>query len=78
MASRAVAPKARSSLANVTMRMLLAVATPTHIMAPISDGTLRVVPVTKSIHKMPAMAPGRAVRMMNGSSQDWKLTAMSR
>ena len=58
--------------------MLLAVATPMHMMAPISDGTLSVVPVTNSIHRMPAIAPGRAVRMMNGSSQDWKFTVISR
>ncbi len=50
--------------------MLFAVATPMHIMAPISDGTLSVVPVRKSIHRMPAIAPGRAIRMMNGSSHD--------
>ena len=58
--------------------MLLAVATPMHMMAPISDGTLSVVPVTNSIHRMPAIAPGSAVRMMNGSSHDWKFTAISR
>ena len=33
----------RCSLANVTSRMLLAVATPMHMIAPISAGTLRVV-----------------------------------
>ena len=58
--------------------MLLAVATPTHMMAPINDGTLSVVPVTNSIHKIPAIAPGSAVRMMNGSTQDWKFTVISR
>ena len=36
----------------------------------VTGTTLSVVPVTKSIHRMPAKAPGRAVRMMNGSSQD--------
>ena len=49
-----------------------------HMIAPISDGTLSVVPVTNSIHKIPAIAPGSAVRMMNGSSHDWKFTAISR
>ena len=58
--------------------MLLAVATPMHMIAPISEGTLSVVPVTNSIHRMPAIAPGSAVRMMNGSSQDWKFTVISR
>ena len=33
-----------------------------------------MVPVTNSIHRMPAIAPGSAVRMMNGSSHDWKFT----
>jgi len=42
---------ARSSLAKVTIRMLLAVATPMHMMAPIREGTLSVVPVTNNIHK---------------------------
>ena len=66
-------PSARSSLAKVTSRMLLAVATPMHMMAPISDGTFKVVCVIKSIHRIPASAPGSAIRMMNGSSQDWKV-----
>ena len=48
-------PVARSSLANVTSRMLFAVATPMPMIAPISAGTLRVVPVRYSIHSMPAM-----------------------
>jgi len=58
--------------------MLFAVATPMLMIAPISEGTLTVVPVTKSIQRMPASAPGSAIRMMSGSSQDWKLTAISR
>ena len=41
-----------------------------------SEGTLKVVWVTYSIQPMPASAPGRAVRMMNGSSQLWKLTTI--
>ena len=28
--------------------------------------------------EIPASAPGNAIRMMNGSSQDWKLTTISR
>ena len=64
--------------AKLTMRMLFAVATPIHMMAPVSAGTLSVVPVISSIHAMPAMAAGSAVMMTNGSSQDWKLITMSR
>ena len=69
-------PSCRWSLAKVTMRMLLDVATPTHMMAPIRAGTLTVVWLTYSIHRMPASAPGKAVRMMNGSSQLWKFTTI--
>ena len=58
--------------------MLLAVATPTHMSAPISAGTLSVVWVKKSKSTMPASAAGSAVMMMNGSSQDWKFTTISR
>ena len=56
--------------------MLLEVATPMHMIAPISAGTLTVVPVRYSIHTIPASAPGKAVRMMNGSSHDWKFTTI--
>ncbi len=38
--------------------MLFAVATPTHMIDPMSAGTLIVVCVKKSIQQMPAMAPG--------------------
>ena len=58
--------------------MLFAVATPMHMMAPVSAGTLSVVPVISSIQAMPASAAGSAVMMMNGSSHDWKLITMSR
>ena len=40
----------------------------------LNAGTLKVVPVRNSIQTIPAMAPGNAVMMMNGSSQLWKLT----
>ena len=63
-------------MANVIIRMLFAVATPMHMIAPISAGTLNVVCVRNSIQRMPASAPGSAVRMMNGSSQDWKFTTI--
>ena len=58
--------------------MLLAVAMPMHMMAPVRAGTDSVVPVRNSIQMMPASAPGSAVMMMNGSSQDWKLTTITR
>ena len=58
--------------------MELAVATPMHMMAPISAGTESVVWVRKRKSTMPAIAAGSAVMMMKGSSQDWKLTTMSR
>ena len=65
-------------MAKTTTRMLLAVATPMHMMEPIRDGTLKVVPVMNRIHTIPATAPGKAIRMMKGSSHDWKLTAIRR
>ena len=58
--------------------MLLAVATPMHMIAPIRAGTLSVVWVRKRTQRMPARAPGSAVRMMNGSVHDWKFTTMRR
>ena len=57
---------------------LFAVATPMHMIAPMSAGTLNVVPVVKRIHKIPARATGRAVMMIKGSLQDWKFTTMRR
>ena len=77
-ASKRSLPRARSSLAKTTMRMELAVATPMVMMAPMSEGTLKVVWVRKSIQRMPEKPNGIAMRMMRGSSQLWKLTAMSR
>ena len=75
-ASTAFFPSCRRPLANVTTRMLFAVATPTVMIAPIREGTLKVVCEAKSIQTMPTRAPGRAVMMMNGSLQDWKFTTM--
>mgnify|MGYP003694711733 CR=1 FL=1 len=46
-------PASCCSRANVTSRMEFAEATPTAMMAPISEGTLSVVPVTNSIVRMP-------------------------
>ena len=71
-------PACSRSRANDTSRMELAVATPMVMIAPVSAGTLSVVPVMKSIHAMPASAAGRAVMMMAASSHDWKVTTISR
>ena len=34
--------------------------------------------LAKSIHRIPATAPGKAMRMIRGSSQLWKLTTINR
>jgi hypothetical protein len=73
-----VAEAGQISLAKVTTNTLFAVATPIHIIAPISAGTLKVVPVIKSIQTIPASAQGNAVMMINGSVQDWKFTTIKR
>src|ERR1035437_2072997 len=57
--------------------MLLAVATPTHMMEPVKAGTLNVVRVKNRKRIMPQSAAGSAVMMMNGSSHDWKFTTIS-
>ena len=78
-AARATSPCSWSrSLAKATTRMLLAVATPMLMMAPISAGTLSVVPVRNRKTTIPASAAGSAVMMMKGSSQDWKFTTISK
>ena len=64
--------------ANDTTRILLAVATPMVMMAPVSAGTDKCVPDKKSIHAMPANAAGSALIMISGSSQLWKFTTISR
>ena len=76
--ARAARRAPSSSFAKLTTRMLLAVATPMHMIAPVSDGTLNVVCVRNSIQTMPASAAGSAEMMMNGSSHDWKFTTISR
>ena len=58
--------------------MLLAVATPMVMIAPVSAGTLSVVPVMNSIQAMPASAAGSAAMMIAASIHDWKLTTISR
>ena len=70
-------PSARRCRAKVTTSTELAVATPIHMIAPINAGTLKVVLVMCRPQITPASAPLRAVKMMNGSSQLWKLTTRS-
>ena len=77
-ALRASRPAASSVFANDTTRMLLAVATPTVMIAPISAGTLKVVPERYNIQTIPTSAPGSPVRITNGADQDWKFTTSSR
>ena len=76
-ASVALMPCSICSLAKLTTRIEFAVATPMHMIAPVSAGTLMWVPVRNSIHTIPASAPGSATMMMNGSSQLWKFTTIS-
>ena len=59
--------------------MLFAVATPMHMIAPVSAGTLKRR-VDEEEHPDDARdaPPGSAEMMMNGSSHDWKLTTISR
>ena len=52
-ASKAVLPSSCCSRAKVTSRIEFAEATPTAMIAPISDGTFSVVPVMNSIVTMP-------------------------
>ena len=65
-----VGPAARRSRAKLITRMLFAVATPMHIIAPVSAGTERVVLLANNIQTMPASAVGSATTITNGSSQD--------
>src|SRR5215210_8008048 len=61
----------RRSLAKLTTRIELDTDMPTAMMAPISDITLIVVPVSTSVQTMPSKAAGTAIMMMKGSIQDW-------
>ena len=71
-------PAAIRSRAKLITRMLLAVATPIHIIALVSAGTESVVPVPNRIQTMPASAVGSAMTMTKGSIQDWKLMTIRR
>ncbi len=62
-------PASRCSRAKVTSRMEFAEATPTAMIAPISDGTLNVVPVANSSRMMPLPAPGSARMTASGSTK---------
>ena len=75
VASPSSASRSRAKLITSTE---LAVATPMHMIAPVSAGTDSVVPVVNSIQTMPASAAGRAVMMTKGSLHDWKFTTISR
>ena len=70
-ASTADIPVSRCSRAKVTSRIEFADATPTAMIAPISDGTLNVVPVTYSSSTMPLPAPGSARITASGSRKLW-------
>ena len=66
-ASKALCPARRYSRAKVTSKMEFAEATPIDMIAPMTDGTLRVVPVTNSNSKIPTPAPGKARMTASGS-----------
>ena len=68
-ASNAGVPASCCSRAKVTSRIEFAEATPIAMMAPISDGTLNVVPVIYSIVTMPQNVAGSARMTTNGSPQ---------
>ena len=69
---------ARRSRAKLMTSTELAVATPMHMIAPVSAGTDSGVSVANSIQQMPASAAGSAETITAGSTHDWKLTTISR
>ena len=60
-------PASCCSRAKVTSRIEFAEATPTAMIAPISEGTLRVVPVMNSMVMMPQKVAGSARMTTSGS-----------
>jgi hypothetical protein len=70
-ASKALMPASCCSRAKVTSRIELAEATPTAMIAPMSDGTLSVVPVMNSIVTMPQKVIGKARITTTGSPKFW-------
>ena len=77
-ASSGARPSASFSRAKLITRMEFAVATPMHMIAPVSAGTDSVVCVRNSSQTMPESAAGNALTITNGSTQDWKLTTIRR
>ena len=69
-ASRRGRPSARNRRVNSTMRMLLDTTIPTIITTPISDITLRVVPLVNNISSTPVRPVGTASKMSSGSAKD--------
>ena len=67
----ALLPLSCCSRAKVTRRMEFAEATPTAMIAPISEGTLRLVPVMNSIVTMPHKVAGSARITTKGSPKFW-------
>ena len=70
-ASRASCRPGCCSRAKVTSRIEFAEATPTAMIAPISEGTLSVVPVANSMVTMPQKVAGRASSTTSGSPKFW-------
>jgi len=78
-AARSASPvSAKRSRAKLTTSTELAVATPMHMIAPVSAGTDSGVWVANSIQTIPASAAGSAETMTAGSTQLWKFTTISR
>ena len=69
-ASRKGIPSARSVRANSTIKMLLETTMPTIMTTPMSDITLRVVPVSSNTTITPVIPGGIASKMMKGSMKD--------
>jgi len=67
----AVLPASCCSRAKVTSRMEFAEATPTAMMAPIKEGTLKLVPVMNSTVTIPHSVAGSAKITTNGSPKFW-------
>ena len=69
-ASEGVFPACSLSFEKLIMRMLFAVATPMHMIAPVSAGTLMVVSSDEEEPDDSSERRGQRRQMMNGSSQD--------
>ena len=76
-AATASLPSAICSRAKLITSTLFAVATPMHMMEPVSAGTLTVVPVRNSIQTMPAKRGRQGGDDDQRVQQDWKFTTMS-